>query len=80
MKDVISILQQLCRVLWYQAALAGVRVVRFGHSLLWDGNRVCKEDGCHKLLFAWHNGKYCWKHSHSHRVHTVLVILGKSPK
>lgn len=43
-------------------------------------DRICKEVECGRPLFFWQNGKYCTRHSKSHREHTVMVVLGKTPR
>ncbi len=80
MKDTIYILQQIGHVLRYRVRLISLRFTQAVRRFIWDEDKVCKEEGCNRLLFTWYRGKYCWKHSRTHRAHTVLVILDSQPK
>lgn len=79
MKDIWEIVIALVRTARYRFRLAASRFAHWWRGLVWK-DRVCKVAGCDKHLLTLHRGKYCWLHSHQHRVHTVLVILGKAPK
>lgn len=78
MKEVVYVIGQIGHVMRYRILLTYLWAERTWCHIFWDENKICKD--CDKHLFAWYNGKYCWRHSRTHREHTVLVILGKSQK
>lgn len=84
MKWALELPRQVGRTISYRLALLGrwtdIRLTRSsdwiaGKYLKWFiSDRICKEEGCGRNLFVWHNGKHCTRHSRSHREHTVLVV------